>query len=204
MKLKILSISILTFASALPAAQANAIDPFCSAISQLRAARYGETINSLSRVIRSNPRLSEAYFYRGIAHQQRKRYAEALANYNQALSIGVSSEQAALMNRATTLAKMGDYVQAIEDLKIILQMNDEYFDYVYRGIAHSYLKIGNRRAAIDSLQKLAAKYYRAQFTAGYMAVSDDIKRIQAGAGSYDFDWRFYSGLSNYTLMRCYR
>lgn len=185
---QILTASILASTIALPVL-AQSRDPFCVGFYELRDDRYGEAVNSFSRAIRSAPQSSEAYFYRGYAHYEGKRYPEALANYNKALSIGLTSPKIALTNRATTLAKMGDYGQAIEDLKLLIQMGDREYEYLYRAIAHSYVKLGNRSAAIAWLQKLESKYYNERSGTLYLRVRDTIKNIQSGKGYEYFGWR---------------
>jgi len=197
---RLLTISILALTVALPT-RAQSRDPFCVGFFELQNDRYDESINSFSQAIRSNPRLAEAYFYRGVAHYQQKRYPEALANYNQALKIGMAEPRIPLINRATTLAKIGDHRQAIEDLKLLLQISDRDYDYVYRAIAHSYYKLGNKSAAIAWLRKLESRYYSERAGSSYLRVRDAIKEMQAGRGNNYFGWwHIYS--YDYARDRC--
>lgn len=73
------------------------------------------------------------------------------------------------------------------------------YEYVYRGVAHSYLKLGNRAAAISWLQKLEAKYYSDRRGSSYLYMRDIIKKIRAG-GNLDFNWQVHT--SYYDDRRC--
>lgn len=199
---RILSASIIiTFAVALPVS-AKVPDSFCVGISELRGDRYGQAINSFSQAIRYNPQLSEAYFYRGVAHYLRKRYPEALANFNQALTIGIRDPllSPSLMNRAATLAQLGNYRQAIEDLELMRQVIDKnVYDYADKAIAQIYLDLGDRKSAIATLEKLAAYFYRNRQTNAYEMTIDAIKRIRVGGG-YGYRWGLHPGSYGHTNL----
>ncbi|OKH38360.1 hypothetical protein NIES2119_10000 [[Phormidium ambiguum] IAM M-71] len=171
-------------------------------ISELRNDRYGQAINSFSQAIHYNPQLSEAYFYRGVAHYLQKRYPEALANFNQALTMGIGDPllSPSLMNRAATLVKLGNHRQAIEDLKLMRQViSKNLYDYADKAIAQIYLDLGDRKSAIATLEKLAAHYYREKQTNAYETTIDAIKRIRAGR-NYGYHWGLHPNSYGYTSL----
>lgn len=175
---------------ALPASAQSTKDLFCRGKYELRDGRYGEAIVSFSHAIRSNPRLSEAYFYRGTAHHYNKRYPEAIANYNQALALGTRSPGKILANRAAALAQFGDYKQALEDVKLALQ-HDPDDEYLRQGLAFAFLKLGSRKSAIAVLEKMADEYFRNGRGSRYLRMRDLAVKVRAG-GSFPYSWQINS------------
>lgn len=177
---RISSTLLLSIAIALPASAQSAKDLFCrrGAI-ELHDNRYGEAINSFSQAIRLNPRNSDAYFYRGIAHHSAKRYREAIANYNQALSIGTNRPATILDNRATALAKLGDYKQALEDWKLAAKYNPDDVS-IQHALAFAFLKLNSRNSAIAVLEKLTQRYFQSGQNQLYLMTRDELQKVRSG------------------------
>lgn len=180
--------------TALPAsAQAqSAKDLFCRGVYEFGADRYGEAIQSFSQVIRLNPRSSGSYFYRGAVHHRRKQYPQAIANYNQALSIGTTHPSVVLNNRAAALASLGDYKQTLEDLKLALKYQPNNYS-LRRALAFTFLKLGSRQSAISVLEKLTATYFQTGFSRDYLRTRDEVKAVRAG-GNISYTWQVYDGI----------
>lgn len=192
--MKRISAALLILSStivALPVSAQSAKDLFCRGAYELRDDRYGEAIQSFSQAIRLNPRSFGAYFYRGVVHHHQKRYPQAIANYNQALSLGAKQPVTLLKNRAAALASLGDYKQALEDLKLANQYQGNDYD-LQRALAFTFLKLGSRQSAIAVLEKLTATYFRAGLSQDYLRTRDEVKSVRSG-GTIGYTWRFYSG-----------
>lgn len=169
----------LSLAVALPVSAQSAKDLFCRGAIELHANRYGEAIASFSQAIRLNPRNSNAYFYRGVAHHSANRYREAIANYNQALSIGTNRPATILDNRATALAELGDYKQALEDWKLAAKYDPDDVS-IQHALAFAFLKLNSRKSAIAILEKLTNKYFRAGNREAYLMSRDELQRVRSG------------------------
>lgn len=146
---------------------------FCEGYIYLREDRLGQAIVNYSQAIKSNPRYADAYFYRGVAHHMNGRYADAIANYNQAGILGYSQRELIYKNRGHALGMLNDYKQAFADLKLALDMKRDDFNYWSFALAN--FMTGNRQGAIRISQQMAERYYQAGNRSAYLEAQDAIK-----------------------------
>lgn len=66
----------------------------------------------------------KAYYYRGNAESQLKQYENAIENYSSAIELGLNTVEV-YYNRGCTLAKLGETIEAIDDLKQAKTLNDD-------------------------------------------------------------------------------
>ncbi|MFB2898294.1 tetratricopeptide repeat protein [Aerosakkonemataceae cyanobacterium BLCC-F50] len=193
---RISSTLILSVLIVLPATAAqSAKDLFCRGTYEFDEDRFGEAMTSFSQAIRLNPRHSNAYYYRGVIHHYQKRYPEAIANYNQALSIGTDQPVIVLKSRASALASLGDYKQALEDLKLAntYKPNDRDTE---RALAFTFLKLGSRKSAIAILEKMTARYFQSGNGDFYLLSRDELQKVRSGR-MLDYRWSFSMGGSEF-------
>lgn len=178
-----------------PAIAQTAQELFCRGVYQHRQWQTGEAIASFTQAIRKNPRHANAYFYRGAMHQHLKRWAQADANYQQALKLGFTEPHLIFWNVGIMNGELGDYKGALRELSEAIKLDPfpSASDYITRGFA--YFKLGNRQAAIADLQRAAQIYYRKGEQNSYLETLEHIKKLRAGGKNYPREWGMISGFS---------
>ena len=69
--------------------------------------------------------LAIAYFNRGVGHQNKREYAEAIADFNQSIKLN-ASDPAAYRNRGFSYAQTGEYDLAIDDYNQTIKLKPDY------------------------------------------------------------------------------
>ncbi|MCP4098030.1 MAG: tetratricopeptide repeat protein [Planctomycetaceae bacterium] len=83
---------------------------------------YQNAILSFTNVIRLEPGMAEAHYYRGLARYQVGLYEEAIADYSRAILIQPVFPEA-FLNRGLARHRLGDYQAAIEDMEQAIELN---------------------------------------------------------------------------------
>jgi hypothetical protein len=103
-------------------------------------------IKELALVIQQNPKDADAYFKRGIAYAEKREYALALKDFDQAVRLNPKDAEA-LNNRCWTRAMVGDLQVALRDCNESLRLRPNFVDALdSRGLVN--LKMGLPNSAI--------------------------------------------------------
>jgi peptidoglycan hydrolase-like protein with peptidoglycan-binding domain len=90
-------------------------------LSLFRKGSYDAAIATYTLIIQRNPKSADAYFNRGLAHNNLGRTDQALSNYESALALD-SAHRRAYLNRANILYDQGLYVAAVRDYFKVLKL----------------------------------------------------------------------------------
>jgi protein O-mannosyl-transferase len=84
-----------------------------------------EAIQLFSEAIQIDPNYGDAYVGRAYAYMQVKQFAQSVADYNKAISLGPKPEglRSVLFNRAVCFTELKQYQAAIQDYNTILQQD---------------------------------------------------------------------------------
>jgi tetratricopeptide (TPR) repeat protein len=100
----------------------------------------------ITRGRETKPNLAIAYINRGVAYAAKGGYGQAIADFDQALTLG-PNDAPAYNNRGVAYERKGDYSQAIADFDQAIKLDPKYRDaYVNRGVA--YEEKGDKQRAI--------------------------------------------------------
>jgi len=112
---------------------------------------YENAISFLNRTIELDPKMTDAYLFRGLAYRNMQKYKEALADYNKMLSIDPNSA-AAYNNRGVVYWKQGKHKEALADYnKTISLAPNDYIVYNNRGVV--YYEMENYDSALADYTK---------------------------------------------------
>jgi Tfp pilus assembly protein PilF len=172
---------VATFFFILPAQVLSATQPLPPELQEAlvlqSAQRYQDAIEIYNKVIEKNPKLQEAYNWRGMAYDDLGDLDKALADFNQAIQLS-SNYADAYNNRGEVYRKKKQLPQATEDFKKAIQY-DKKFPEAHYNLAivyeaqnkpheaiqefQTYLRLnpqakdaGEVRSKLESLSKLAA------------------------------------------------
>jgi tetratricopeptide (TPR) repeat protein len=113
--------------------------------------QLGDAVNALTEAINLNPELAEAYFRRGICFYYINEDQLAVADFVKAASIAYDDPRIRLWE-GFTLARMGDYWEAIRAYGLAIAESDRYVQaYVNRGL--TYMTIEDYDKAIDDFEE---------------------------------------------------
>jgi tetratricopeptide (TPR) repeat protein len=138
-------------------------------------------IEDYEESLQRNDKNSQAWFYRGNALTDVRKYQEAIVSYDRAIQVnadwGSVKPADARANRALARLKGGDNQGAIEDYSQALQLNpSDAGAHYYRGVARA--SIGDKKGALEDFQN-AGELYQKQGNAGeYQKVMQAIKTLQ--------------------------
>jgi len=123
------------------------------ALSLMRLFEYEETVATLKALIKINPDSILGHYYLGRAYGQMRLYREALGFFKKTLELRPEFEQAAI-DMAATHEALGDYPQAIESYRALLDKDENRGTVLQRLIQ---LLIQQRRfpEALEYLQNAA-------------------------------------------------
>lgn len=139
-------------------------------IAHLNLRDYQSAINDCSQSIEIDSQNTKAYSNRGLARSAAGNHQGAIDDYTQAIQINPNDAEA-YANRAQVYADLKNYDIAIADYAQAIRLKPTYAGaYNGRGIVR--LALGDKRGAIEDLEK-AGKYYLEQ---GW---SDAYKNVQA-------------------------
>jgi tetratricopeptide (TPR) repeat protein len=110
-----------------------------------------EGVISLSKALELNPNYYDANINRGLAYIDFGKYAEALADFNQALKF--SNNPTAYSGRGTAYYGLGRYDDAIADLELATRMMPNR-PHAYCVLALAYFKVGRYQDTIDTADTL--------------------------------------------------
>jgi tetratricopeptide (TPR) repeat protein len=155
--------------------------------------RLGDAINALTEAININPELSEAYLRRGICFYHINEDKLAEADFRMAASIAYDDPRMRLWE-GFTLAKMGEYYEAIRAYGQAITESDRYVPaFVNRGLA--YLALEDYEKAIADfddairLEPTVAGHYFKRGVA-YEGLGDYEKAADSFANAARFDEEF--------------
>ncbi|MCL1911756.1 MAG: tetratricopeptide repeat protein [Leptospirales bacterium] len=111
------------------------------------AGSFDNAIREFGRAIALAPDFAEAYFYRGVAYDDKKDYDRAISDYNNAIRLDPDYAYA-YYNRGIAYRKKGDYDRAIADYTQAIRLDPNYaYAYNNRGNAYSDKKDYDRAIA---------------------------------------------------------
>lgn len=112
----------------------------------------------------------------GVDKLDRKDYAGAIEDFNQALQLNPHNTKA-YFNRGFAYANLEKYQNAIDDYTHAIEGNPQDADAYYnRGLSYSYLE--NDKAAIEDLQKAAQLYQQKGLKDGYQDAMKQIEELK--------------------------
>lgn len=88
--------------------------------------REGQALNDYNEAIRLQPVIGESYANRGVLYRTQKHYENAMADFNQALSLGVKRPQLVYFNRAVVLEETGDVKAAYLDYRKAADLDPDW------------------------------------------------------------------------------
>jgi eukaryotic-like serine/threonine-protein kinase len=110
-------------------------------------------IAHLTKVITAEKRLPSAYFYRGAAHLQAKRYAEAIADYEAGLAL-TPTDSGAIADLGLAYARAGRVADAQSQLQKLTDLATKRYVASYLQ-AFPHLGLGDAQRALDLLELAA-------------------------------------------------
>ena len=123
---------------------------------QARSKFFNKALIEFNKAIELNPRLGDAYNYRGLIYSKKKKYKQAIAEYNKAIQIN-SKNPAFYNNRGTAYYYSGDYDNAIVNYNKAIQINPN-FAVAYKNRANAYFKKNdNSKGKQDMLRAQSLK-----------------------------------------------
>lgn len=98
--------------------------------------KYTQAINNFNILIRLDPKLHEAYFFRGIAKYNLEDFGGAESDFDRALELN-PVYTLAYHYRAITRSRLGHYDEAIQDLQHAVDLRPNYYGlYFSRGVTY--------------------------------------------------------------------
>ncbi len=103
------------------------------------AGAYTEAVAEYTQAIRQDPKLAEAYNYRGVTRAKWGKYSKAIADYIQAIALN-PKYAVAYSNRGAANNHLGQYAEAIADCTQAITLDPKYAAaYNNRGYANNHL-----------------------------------------------------------------
>ncbi len=128
-------------------------DFYVKAIQEFDSENWERSIELFSASIKIDP-IFEAYFHRGIARSNIKKWVEAIDDFNFAIGLrpnGALSDQAFHM-RGVSKGSLKNFLGAIEDFNSALNINPANQDFLLsRGL--TFLQLGDRNKALPDLRR---------------------------------------------------
>jgi len=107
--------------------QKKAQDFFVEGKKNINIGNYNRAISDFTEAIKLDPNCYDAYFYRGWAYGETKRYVNSIADYTQYIKIYPNSS-AAYYNRGIVYYNKGKYDMAITDFEAVLRIDPNNAD----------------------------------------------------------------------------
>jgi tetratricopeptide (TPR) repeat protein len=116
---------------------------------------FAAAIEKYTQSLGRDTNYEQAYLGRGYAYFNLKRFVEALADYNKALTLELSfqNKQDAFFNRGTSLMNLKNYAQAIGDFNAVIQANPNSIS-AYLNRAYSLIGLGEYALAKADYQRV--------------------------------------------------
>jgi tetratricopeptide (TPR) repeat protein len=108
-------------------------------------------IEYLTKAVRLNSDLVEAYIYRGMAYTDLGKYDRAVADYSTAIGLNPDNAQA-YNNRAYTYIKLGRYNEAVSDCGMAIR-NDPHYPSAFNNRGIAYYGLGRIDEALSDFDK---------------------------------------------------
>ena len=140
---------------------------------KVRRGDYKGAIADFTQEIQINPKSTEAYISRGLAHHDLEDFKKAIADFNQALILEPKNDQA-LYRRGEARTDTEDFQGAFSDINQAIQINPRYAEaYNHRAMLYGEFKGDLKRALSDLNQAIQLKptYADAYYNRG-KALSD--------------------------------
>ncbi len=114
---------------------------------------WEEAINSFTQSIRLRPNFVKAYIGRGDVYLGLKQYAEAIADFGQAIYLQPDKAKEAYYKRGLAHLKQGQNEQALADLQEAITIDPQYLE-AYLALGNSYFKLKSYEQAITNYSQL--------------------------------------------------
>jgi tetratricopeptide (TPR) repeat protein len=128
---------------------------YAEGVRQFEQGKYDEAIDSFNKAIQQNPKLVDAYHYRGQAYYQTKRFENAIQDYNKVLQIAPQNAEA-YHHRGQAYISSGKNDEAIADYTQAINLKPD-FAAAYSDRAQAYKAQGKEALALKDLNQ-ALKY----------------------------------------------
>jgi tetratricopeptide (TPR) repeat protein len=144
----------------------NANDWFDRGIRFFGLADFQETINAFSKVIELDPKIAEAYFFRGSAHGLLGSVSRAISDYDMAIKLNPKLAPAYSM-RGVGYGLLGIYQQAVKDCDTAIELDPT--------LAISYFNRGSLNVGLGKYQQAIRDFNRTieldpKFAAAYSGI----------------------------------
>lgn len=153
----------------------NAEEIFREGLKKIEQGNFQGAINDFTEVLKINPNIPDAYYFRGLARDLLEDNEEAIKDYSEAIRLDPKNTYA-YNNRGTVYAELKEYDKAIEDYDRALDKDSENANAYYnRALAHTAL--GKPEQALADFQKAAELYKKQGQTADYEDAMSRIKEL---------------------------
>lgn len=148
---------------------------FREGLNKIEQGDFQGAIDDFTAVLKLNPNVPDAYYFRGLARDLLEDNEEAIKDYSEAIRLDPKNTYA-YNNRGTVYAELKEYQKAIEDYDRALDKDAENANAYYnRALAHT--AIGKSENALADFQKAADLYKKQGQTADYEDALNRIKEL---------------------------
>ena len=128
---------------------------YAEGIREFELGKYDQAIDSFNKAIQQNPKLVDAYHYRGQAYFQTQRFQNAIQDYDKVLQMAPQNAEA-YHHRGQAYGSSGNNDQAIADYTQAINLKPD-FAQAYSDRAQAYKAQGKESLALNDLNQ-ALKY----------------------------------------------
>ena len=128
---------------------------YSEGVRKFEEGKYQEAISSFDKALKQDPKLTDAYHYRGQAYYKIDRFPDAIMDYNKVLQLNPENAEA-FHHRGQAYSGSGNYDQAIVDYSKAIGLKPD-FAAAYGDRAQAYKKQGKEALALKDLDQ-ALKY----------------------------------------------
>lgn len=153
----------------------DAEEVFREGMNKIEQGDFKGAIDDFTAVLKLNPNVPDAYYFRGLARDLLEDNEEAIKDYSEAIRLDPKNTYA-YNNRGTVYAELKDYEKAIADYDSALEKDAENANAYYnRALAHT--AIGKSENALADFQKAADLYKKQGQTEDYEDAMNRIKEL---------------------------
>jgi tetratricopeptide (TPR) repeat protein len=120
-------------------------------VAYFKSDEYPKSIEDYTKAIELNPQYADAYYNRGVAHDDLGEYQKAIEDYTKAIELNPQYADA-YSDRGYVYNKIGKYWKAVDDYNKAIELGSKYtYAYFTRGYAHG--ELCQYQKAIDDYTK---------------------------------------------------
>ncbi len=112
---------------------------------------YKKALEPLNAAVKLDPKMTDAYLFRGLTYRKLNKYNEAMEDYNKIISLEPNNKKA-FNNRGVVYWKLKKYNEALVDYNKTISLDpNDYVVYNNRGVLH--FEMGNYEKALLDYNK---------------------------------------------------